>query len=107
MPTHNVYGSWPRSGEIDVMETQGNEHFEHTNGEPVSIPPDGFSKTSTLHFGPDGRSSAWRTAHFTCEMEDRWGWHLYQLEWTPGRLQIIERFMLHFNFVICIIVFCE
>lgn len=84
MPTHNVYGGWPRSGEIDVMETQGNEHFEHTNGEPVPVSPEGFSTASTLHFGPNGSSSAWRTAHFMRGIENRWDWHLYQLEWTPG-----------------------
>ncbi len=40
MPTHNEYGGWPRSGEIDIMEYIGVEpqnlfytaHFEGTNG---------------------------------------------------------------------------
>lgn len=25
MPEESVYGEWPRSGEIDIMESRGNE----------------------------------------------------------------------------------
>lgn len=26
MPEHSAYGEWPRSGEIDIMESRGNGH---------------------------------------------------------------------------------
>lgn len=73
---------WPRSGEIDVMESRGNvdlaEQFE-----------------STLHFGPDASHSAWRTAHFstnsTCHHQSSWNeaFHIYQIIWTPGSVSNI------------------
>jgi len=51
LPKDNVYGQWPRSGEIDIAETRGNAP--------------GYSKgginyiSSSLHFGPDGKYNGW------------------------------------------------
>ena len=43
MPTHNQYGQWPASGEIDIMESRGN---------PSTYTPGGVNKIgSTLHWG--------------------------------------------------------
>merc|ERR1712244_184682 len=42
LPRSNAYGGWPRSGEIDIMESRG--------------PPGGagdYGVNSTLHWGPD------------------------------------------------------
>lgn len=48
LPTNNVYGGWPRSGEIDIMESRGNDAF-FCGGQP-----EGHQKAaSTLHWGPD------------------------------------------------------
>lgn len=45
LPTHNEYGTWPASGEIDIMESRGND---------VSYPAGGHdSFGSTLHWGPN------------------------------------------------------
>lgn len=41
MPKYNLYGTWPASGEIDLMESRGN------------APVHDFG--TTLHFGPDYR----------------------------------------------------
>jgi len=42
-PSDSVYGSWPRSGEIDIMESRGNEPEYGPGGRDVY--------TSTLHWG--------------------------------------------------------
>ena len=48
MPQYEVYGGWPRSGEIDIMESKGNTDYT-CGGEW-----EGHQKcASTLHWGPD------------------------------------------------------
>lgn len=44
LPRDNAYGTWPSSGEIDVMESRGNDPSYQFGG------CDKF--TSTLHWGP-------------------------------------------------------
>lgn len=44
MPVNETYGKWPRSGEIDIMESRGNSPSYKTGG---------INKfTSSLHWGP-------------------------------------------------------
>lgn len=47
MPYSSVYGSWPRSGEIDLTEVHGNRKIMNW-GTNVGI----NQTTSDLHFGP-------------------------------------------------------
>jgi beta-glucanase (GH16 family) len=47
MPEDSVYGPWPASGEIDIMESRGNEVTYTINGEDKGR--DVYS--STLHWG--------------------------------------------------------
>lgn len=47
MPYSSVYGSWPRSGEIDLTEVHGNRNIMNW-GTNVGI----NQTTSDLHFGP-------------------------------------------------------
>jgi beta-glucanase (GH16 family) len=42
MPQDSVYGAWPASGEIDIMEARGN-NYSYPGGRDVF--------TSTLHWG--------------------------------------------------------
>jgi len=43
MPRDNFYGEWPASGEIDIIESRGNQNY----------PPGGINTVaSTLHWGP-------------------------------------------------------
>jgi hypothetical protein len=47
MPRFAVYGDWPRSGEIDLMEARGNRQLY--NGDVnVGVEQAG----STMHYGP-------------------------------------------------------
>ena len=51
MPKYNVYGDWPQSGEIDLIEERGNDKLmANVNGKQEDI---GSSQiASTLHWGP-------------------------------------------------------
>ena len=48
LPTDEIYGGWPRSGEIDIVESRGNADFS-CNGAPIGRQYAGC----TLHWGPD------------------------------------------------------
>lgn len=72
MPESSVYGSWPKSGELDIMEYLGHE----TN------------KTyGTLHFGPGpgstqiGKSHVLPTGNFSDEF------HVFSLIWKQDQIQ--------------------
>jgi hypothetical protein len=58
-PTDNIYGNWPRSGEIDIVEMKGNANFS-CNGNPIGRQLAG----STLHWGPDPSQDRWRLSHW-------------------------------------------
>ncbi len=45
LPRYNYYGNWPASGEIDIMESRGND--------PSYSPGEINKFESTLHWGPD------------------------------------------------------
>jgi beta-glucanase (GH16 family) len=37
MPVDSVYGGWPTSGEIDIMESRGNRDFGPVNGFNIGV----------------------------------------------------------------------
>jgi hypothetical protein len=51
LPKDNVYGPWPRSGEIDIMQSRGNNAKYAQGGNNIV--------SSTLHFGPDANHNGW------------------------------------------------
>lgn len=77
LPANDTYGIWPQSGEIDIMESRGNNHTYPQGGNNVV--------SSTLHWGPDPANDAWwrsnvkRTALHTTYTE---GFHTFGLEWS-------------------------
>ena len=78
MPQRSIYGSWPRSGEIDIMQSMGNENFYRDN---VNIGT--FQSNGSLHFGlePWNRASATIVKHSNIGLDK--DFHLYQIEWFP------------------------
>lgn len=52
LPTTNAYGAWPRSGEIDIARSRGNDYTYPLGGNNLI--------SSTLHWGPDSINDGWQ-----------------------------------------------
>ncbi|KAK7203187.1 concanavalin A-like lectin/glucanase domain-containing protein [Myxozyma melibiosi] len=77
LPTDNVYGDWPSSGEIDIVESRGNDHTYADGGNNVM--------TSTLHWGPTSDTDMYykttgRTKLKRTTFAD--SFHTFGLEWN-------------------------
>ncbi|KAI9890679.1 MAG: hypothetical protein M1814_003748 [Vezdaea aestivalis] len=77
LPVDNKYGEWPRSGEIDIVESRGNNYSYAQGGNNIV--------SSALHWGPNTANDAWwktnvkRTAlHTTFNKK----WHTFGVEWS-------------------------
>ncbi|KAF4525487.1 hypothetical protein B566_EDAN002345 [Ephemera danica] len=85
MPKQNAYGTWPLSGEIDLVESRGNLNLVK-DGQNIGSEMAG----NTLHFGPFWPLNGYESAHFETNTAAGQGFdtdfHLYQLEWTPDYL---------------------
>lgn len=84
MPRYSVYGGWPTSGEIDVMEMRGNRAL-FADGGHVGVE----QASSTIHFGPSPSvKNQWPKAHFARNQGPGFhdGFHLYRFVWTPSGL---------------------
>ncbi|KAK5129635.1 hypothetical protein LTR08_002997 [Meristemomyces frigidus] len=77
LPVNSTYGPWPASGEIDIMESRGNNYTYPTGGNNIV--------SSTLHWGLEPNADGWwqnnvkRKALHTTYSSD---FHVYGLEWT-------------------------
>ncbi|WP_028782176.1 carbohydrate binding domain-containing protein [Thalassobacillus devorans] len=73
MPEDDVYGPWPTSGEIDIMEAAGNDTSEIGG---------------TIHYGEEYPNNTYsgKEYHFP-EGEDYTGYHTYAVEWEPGEIR--------------------
>ncbi|XP_055300590.1 beta-1,3-glucan-binding protein-like [Sitodiplosis mosellana] len=83
LPTQWKYGGWPRSGEIDLLESRGNEKYG--NGSQIGVE----LVFSTLHFGPKRDQDHWQTAHY--ERNNPAGYdkdfHTYGFTWDQQGIQ--------------------
>ncbi|KAK7740512.1 hypothetical protein SLS53_005355 [Cytospora paraplurivora] len=80
MPKDSVYGAWPKSGEIDIMESRGNT---------VSYPGGRNLYYTTLHWGPSSTyDSYWKTQAVRTDRRGDFtdGFHTYGLEWTANHI---------------------
>ncbi|RDW92338.1 putative beta-1,3-glucan-binding protein [Coleophoma crateriformis] len=81
LPVDNTYGPWPRSGEIDIMESRGNNHTYAQGGNNII--------SSALHWGPDSANDGWwrtnvkRSALHTTYAKTE---HVFGLEWSQKYL---------------------
>lgn len=81
MPVRDTYGPWPASGEIDIMESRGNNHTYAQGGSNIM--------SSALHWGPDPANDAWwRTNNKLRALRGSYadGFHTYGLEWSQKYL---------------------
>lgn len=84
LPKSNVYGSWPASGEIDLMQSRGNRELIQ-NG--INIGVDQI--TSYLQYGPYSDANVWQS--FARNLNDKGkgfnsGFHRYQMEWATDKI---------------------
>lgn len=84
LPSRNVYGTWPASGEIDLVEARGNRRLfaGNTNVGTEQV-------GSTMHFGPRWDVNGWQTAHFERNRRPAYsdGFHTYKMVWTQSGIQ--------------------
>jgi len=62
MPVSPTYGAWPRSGEIDILESRGNDGGSYSDGSDTA--------SSSLHWGLDSTKD----------------FHTFGLEWSENYL---------------------
>lgn len=81
LPVKNTYGTWPRSGEIDIVESRGNNHTYGQGGNNIM--------SSALHWGPNPNNDAWwrtnvkrNALHTTFNKKV----HTFGLEWSEKYL---------------------
>lgn len=75
LPTENVYGGWPKSGEIDIMEMVGHE--------PETI-------HGTVHYGPDWPDNEYTGTPFSLDdgtFADEF--HTFAIEWEEDQIKWI------------------
>ncbi|KAL9630233.1 MAG: hypothetical protein Q9164_006524 [Protoblastenia rupestris] len=81
LPVNTTYGEWPKSGEIDIMESRGNNWTYAQGGNNIM--------SSALHWGPNQANDAWwrtnvkrEALHTTFAKKE----HTFGLEWSQRYL---------------------
>ncbi|KAK3087394.1 hypothetical protein FSP39_005385 [Pinctada imbricata] len=80
------YGQWPKSGEIDIMESRGNLWMDYHDNKNHAI----TQVSSTLHWGTSPEQNKHDMTH---NSKQKWGggnwhddFHVYSLEWTDSHI---------------------
>lgn len=81
MPVTDTYGPWPLSGEIDIMESRGNNYTYAQGGNDII--------SSALHWGPNLANDAWwrtnvKRKALHSSYSDRF--HTFGVEWSEKYL---------------------
>lgn len=72
LPQDNVFGGWPRSGELDIMEQIGSE--------PAKV-------AGTLHYGPGPQSTYLSKTHSLAGSSFHDQFHVFSLEWKEDEIR--------------------
>ncbi len=81
LPVEDTYGPWPASGEIDIVESRGNNYTYKTGGNNMV--------SSSLHWGPSPDQDAWFRTNdkkdaFHSTFTEKY--HKFGLEWSEKYL---------------------
>lgn len=91
LPVKDRYGEWPASGEIDILESRGNNYSYPLGGNNVV--------SSALHWGPDpDHDRWWKNTNRHKSLLSSWTdeFHIFGLEWTEEYLRTyIDNRMMH------------
>lgn len=77
LPSANIYGGWPRSGEIDLIESRGNDEIWTWDGGNIG----NEQVLYTLHYGA---THQYKTNWINDKSKFSSGFHIFKMEWTPG-----------------------
>lgn len=73
LPTDNVYGGWPHSGEIDIMELVGHEPNK---------------AHGTLHYSDPSKGHVYKGTNYSLTTGTFAGaFHVFRLDWEPDRMR--------------------
>jgi beta-glucanase (GH16 family) len=81
LPVTETYGAWPRSGEIDILESRGNNYTCSLGGNNFAF--------SALHWGPNAKNDGYKlTSNNKPALHSQLGdkFHVYGLEWSEKYL---------------------
>ncbi|KAI9841999.1 MAG: hypothetical protein M1838_003326 [Thelocarpon superellum] len=81
MPVNDTYGPWPLSGEIDIIESRGNNYTYAQGGNNIV--------SSALHWGPNTANDAWWRTNVKREaLHSTYSdaFHTFGLEWSEKYL---------------------
>lgn len=85
LPTHSRYGEWPRSGEIDLLESRGNRDYKDHSGINIGVE----HVSSTLHFGSRFEDDAFMTASYSRDYPSGYhdDFHKYEYVWSESGIR--------------------
>lgn len=81
LPEYEEFGPWPASGEIDLMESRGNDSTCAAGGRNTFA--------STLHWGPNWDANKYEltTKQYVHDSDLSDDFHTYGLIWTDSKIQ--------------------
>lgn len=86
LPTDNVYGQWPLSGEIDIMEA-------------INVGASGGNTVyGTLHYGKPWPNNVHQGKSYVPSGSISEGFHTYAMEWEPGEIRVYADGVLYGRF---------
>jgi beta-glucanase (GH16 family) len=84
-PKDDVYGPWPRSGEIVLVEARGNKILYNENDESLGID----KLTTTVHYGPSYDSNAFGNMNFESVSTEGFNenFHVFKFDWSESGMK--------------------